>query len=99
MKRWTIKRSSLFILASVIFIMLVIVVLPFVDLLDTAFHRGTAPIAVHAQATSAPTALSTIPAFQQVHTDQAPGHLQQPFASVLTSDPNFLPILLHSLRR
>jgi hypothetical protein len=99
MKRWTIKRSSLFVLASVLFVMLVIVVLPYVDLLDTAFHRGTAPVAVHAQATSAPPTLCTIPAFQQLYTNLGAGRLQEQPAFVVSSAPNFLPILLHTLRR
>src|SRR5437879_443553 len=99
MERWTINRTSLLILASVIFVMLVIVVLPFVDLLDTAFHSGTAPAAVHARATSTPAALSTIAAFQQVQADQMQGHLQEQFVLVVSADPNFLPILFQSIRR
>ncbi len=58
MMRWKIAPSSLIVLGCVVFVMLVIVVLPGVDLLDTAFQRGTAPIAVHAQATSPPAALT-----------------------------------------
>lgn len=56
MGNWNIKASTLFVLGGLVFLMLLIVVLPDVDLPDTAFHRGTAPIVVHAQGTSAPVA-------------------------------------------
>ena len=54
MKRWNISPAALVILGGVVVLMLLIVVLPDIDLPDTAFHRGTAPILVHARATSAP---------------------------------------------
>ncbi len=54
MSNWNIKLSTLLILSGIVFLMLLIVVLPDVDLPDTAFHRGTAPVVVHAQATAAP---------------------------------------------
>src|ERR1700738_4125486 len=57
MKRWNLKSSGLCILFCMFFLMLLIVVLPDVDLPDTAFHRGTAPIVVHTNATSGPPAL------------------------------------------
>ena len=57
MSQWNIKASTLFILSCVVFLMLLIVVLPDVDLPDTAFHRGTAPEVVHAKATAAPVAV------------------------------------------
>ena len=100
MARWKIKPSSLVILGSVIFVMLLIVVLPDVDLLDTAFQRGTAPIAVHAQGTSAPAAVSIPDAFRFLPaTAAAFRHFQAVRALVGDAPPNFLPILLHSLRR
>lgn len=58
MGRWTIKPSCLFVLMALLFLIVVILVLPEVDLPDTAFHGGTAPVDVHAQVTSAPTLLS-----------------------------------------
>jgi hypothetical protein len=54
MSRWNVKTSTLILLGSVVFIVLLLVVLPDVDPPDTAFHRGTAPVVVHAQATAAP---------------------------------------------
>jgi hypothetical protein len=97
---WKIKPSSLVILGSVILVMLLIVVLPDVDLLDTAFQRGTAPIVVHFQGTSAPAAVS-IPYTFPVTSAAAVAlrHLQHPGISADDSSPNFLPILLRSLRR
>jgi hypothetical protein len=78
--------------------MLLIVVLPDVDLPDTAFHRGTAPIVVHAQATSAPVAVIVAPVLP-THNDAAFAWLRSlltEFSTVL--DPNFRPILLQSIR-
>ena len=54
MSRWNIKASTLILLGSVVFVLLLLVVLPDVDPPDTAFHRGTEPVVVHAQATAAP---------------------------------------------
>src|SRR5271167_644786 len=58
MGRWTIKPSVWFLLMGLLFLVVLILVLPEVDLPDTAFHRGTAPVDVHARVTSAPTLLS-----------------------------------------
>jgi hypothetical protein len=54
MRQWTICRQSVFVLLGVLIVIVLVLVLPQVDLLDTAFHRGTAPIVVHAQGTSKP---------------------------------------------
>ena len=54
MSKWKINLPGLVILSCIIFLMLLIVVLPDVDLPDAAFHNGTAPVVVHAHATSAP---------------------------------------------
>jgi hypothetical protein len=54
MRQWTISRQSVFVLLGVLTVIVLVLVLPQVDLLDTAFHRGTAPIVVHAQGTSKP---------------------------------------------
>src|SRR5260370_32494471 len=58
MWRWTISSARLFLLGFAVFVIVMLVVLPQVDPLDTAFHRGTAPAAVHSRATSAPAILS-----------------------------------------
>jgi hypothetical protein len=84
----------------VIFVMLLIVVLPDVDLLDTAFQRGTAPISIHAQATSPPGAVNTPAALQLPDRASDAFHgLHGLKNSAILSGPNFLPILLRSIRR
>lgn len=97
MSRWKVGLSTVFILASLIFIMLLIVVLPDVDLDDMAFHQGTAPLVVHAKATTAPATIAVATVFSLHNPETA-----SPFrnAEVLAAhlDPNFRPILLRSIR-
>jgi len=98
MSRWKVNTSTVFILTSLIFIMLLIVVLPDVDLDDMAFHQGTAPLVVHAKATTAPATIAVATVFSIPSPETA-----SPFhnAEVLAAhwDANFRPILLRSLRR
>src|SRR6476660_8014204 len=54
MRHWTICRPSVLVLLGVLTVIVLVLVLPQVDLLDTAFHNGTAPIAVHARGTAKP---------------------------------------------
>lgn len=98
MANWNIKASTLFILSSLVFLMLLIVVLPDVDLPDTAFHRGTAPIVVHTQGTSAPAAVTVAYVFQFPDPAEASDIplKSEKFSGSL--DPNFRPILLRSIR-
>gem|GEM_PF-3250137 len=100
MARWKLGVSGLIVLGSVIFIMLVIVVLPDVDLLDTAFQRGTAPVVIHSQATSVPGALQ-VPTIFQVAAKPSPvlRGLYSWGTPAVFSGPNFLPVFLSSLRR
>lgn len=51
---WTINRRSVALLLGVLIAILLVLVLPQVDLLDVAFHLGTAPILVHSTATGRP---------------------------------------------
>ncbi len=98
MFQWTLKRSSVLLLVGVFAAMLVIVVAPDWDLPDTAFHRGTAPLVVHARATSAP-AWATAPApFNLPTRAEAHHHFHESRAFALFSAPNFLPIFHRSLR-
>jgi len=98
MSRWNVKTWTLFVLGGLVFLMLLILVLPDVDLPDTAFHRGTAPVVVHANATSAPAPVMVASAL--------PLHSSVPYALAwhrssefdLTLEPNFRPILLRSIR-
>jgi apolipoprotein N-acyltransferase len=54
MRHWTISRQSVLLLLAVLTVIVLVLVLPQVDLLDTAFHGGTAPIALHARAIAKP---------------------------------------------
>lgn len=99
MAQWKVSRSALFVLFSVIVVMLAVVVLPFVDLPDTAFHRGTAPVVVHAQALSAAAAMAGAVVFQVPHAPESSTHFHAHRAFAVYSAPNFLPIFLGSLRR
>jgi hypothetical protein len=54
MSRWNASTSTLILLGSAVFVVLLLVVLPDVDPPDTAFHRETAPVVLHAQAKAAP---------------------------------------------
>jgi hypothetical protein len=51
---WTIKRGPVVLLCFVLLVILLVQILPQVDLLDTAFHRGTAPLVIHSQSTARP---------------------------------------------
>jgi hypothetical protein len=98
MSQWRISRSALFVLFSVMVVMLAVVVLPFVDLPDTAFHRGTAPAVIHAQAVSAGAAIAAV-FCQTPHVPDPATHFHEHRAYAVYSAPNFLPIFLSSLRR
>ena len=98
MSQWNVKASTLAILSCVVFLMLLIVVLPDVDLPDTAFHRGTAPVVVHAAATAAPAAVMVGAIFQVPASGMASRPIRGLGTVALISDPNFRPILLRSIR-
>ena len=99
MSRWNVKAPTLMILSIVVCFMLVIVVLPNVDLPDTAFRQGTAPLVVHARATMPPVVVAVAILLQIPHVLQFwhPDRELELVASVV--DPNFRPILLRSIRR
>jgi|SRR5580700_9051315 hypothetical protein len=99
MSRWKIKASTLFILSIVFFLMLLIVVLPDVDLPDTAFHGGTAPVLVHARATSAPPTVTVAAVFSLPGSAQISRRPRDQEVFAINTEPNFRPILLRSIRR
>jgi hypothetical protein len=99
MARWNIKPATLIILGGVVFLMLLIVVLPDVDLPDTAFHRGTAPVLVHAQATAAPAAVTIVAVLQIPDSAETYRPFYHPGALPVGPRPNSRPILLRSIRR
>lgn len=57
MGRWKLNLWKCVLLLSMLFLFFLILVLPQVDLPDTAFHRNTAPIVIHSRYTSPPAAL------------------------------------------
>ncbi len=98
MSRWTISPARLFVLGLAVFIILLLVLLPQADPLDTAFHRGTAPAVVHANATSTAAILSLAVPFHFLLRAGAPGHSHEPPTVTVYSSPKFLRILHHSFR-
>jgi hypothetical protein len=99
MLRWKVKAPTLVILSCLVFIMLLIVVLPDVDLPDTAFHQGTAPLVVHARANTVPPVVAVAALFQfpKILPFWRPDReLEVVYAHL---DPNFRPILFRSIRR
>lgn len=70
MSRWNASTSTLILLGSVMCVVLLLVVLPDVDPPDTAFHRGTAPVALHTQANAAPPLIVAVPCPPRVATAQ-----------------------------
>jgi len=99
MPRWKIPASTLFILSCLFFIVLLIVVLPDVDLSDTAFHRGTAPLVVHALGTTAPPVVAVTAPFRLPSSKLMLALLRDSDEVGDHLSPNFLPIFLRSLRR
>jgi hypothetical protein len=99
MSQWKAKKSTLFILSCMALIMLLIVVLPDVDLPDTAFHQGTAPLVVHARGTTAPAAITVAAVFHLPDPSQFSSPPRESEGLAENLDPNFRPILLRSIRR
>lgn len=98
MSKWNVKPSTLIILGCVAFLMVLILVLPDVDLPDFTFHRGTAPVVVHAQATAAPAAATVAVVFRIFDSKAASRPPADSRALGGTPEPNFRPILLRSIR-
>jgi hypothetical protein len=98
MPRWTISPSCLSILVCLLFLVVLILVLPQVDLPDTAFHGGTAPVDLHSRVTSAPGLLSVgalVPFSFSTHPASRRSEHSLVFAYATSS---FLPLLHRSLR-
>ncbi len=99
MKRWNISSAALIVLGFMVVLMLLIVVLPDdVDLPDTAFHRGTAPIVVHSQATSAPALVTVAAAVPLTRVEEAYGPFYEPGELAQSPPSNSRPILFRSIR-
>ena len=98
MERWTIKPSYVFVLVSVLFLVALILILPQVDLPDTAFNRGAAPVDVHVRSVSAPGLLSfgTVVLFHFSSQTASGRHERHVRSGHVTSSS--LPLLHRSLR-
>lgn len=99
MSRWNVKASALLVLGIVVLFMLAIVVLPDVDLPDTAFHQGTAPLLLHVRARAVPPIIAVAALFQSPRIVQFWHPDRDPELVAVNFDPNFRPILLRSIRR
>src|SRR5580693_5933226 len=98
MGRWTIKPSCLFVLLTMLFLIVLILVLPEVDLPATAFHRGPAPVDVHAQVTSTPAWLSVSTLVPFSFPAQTATRRREPSLVFAYTGSRFLPLLHRSLR-
>jgi hypothetical protein len=82
-----------------LFLMLLIVILPDVDLPNAAFHRGTAPLVIHSQATAGPSALAVKGPVAPLFATESVPFLREERAVAHFAAPNFLPIFHRSIRR
>jgi hypothetical protein len=98
MKRWTISPSYLSILMCLLFLIVLILVLPDVDLPDTAFHGGTAPVDLHARVTSAPGLLSVTAATPFSFSAHPVSRRCEHSVVFAHATSSFLPLLHRSLR-
>jgi len=97
MARWTISRGALFLLLGFLVLIVVILILPDIDLMDTAFHRGTAPVLEHSRVTSAP-GLLTVRILTPLLFSGEAAESQLERSSLSHATLQSLPILHQSLR-
>jgi hypothetical protein len=97
MWRWTINRKAVLLLLGVLTVIVLVLVLPQVDLLDTAFHSGTAPIVVHARGTAKP-AFQTLPDLSVFCLSAAGIAVQRSERLVLTTGIRKVQLLNHCFR-
>lgn len=98
MDRWTIDGSRLSFLLSWLLLITLILILPQVDLPDTAFHRGTAPVDVHSRITSAPSLLSVGTVIPFSFSANPASHRRENSLVFAHETSSFLPLLHRSLR-
>jgi hypothetical protein len=98
MERWTINASCLSVLVCLLLLVVLILVLPQVDLPDTAFHGGTAPVDLHARVTSAPSLLSVGAAIPFSFFAHPASHHSEHSLVLAHASSSFLPLLHRSLR-
>lgn len=98
MERWAIRPSKLFVLVSLLVLIALILVLPQVDLPDTAFHQGTAPLDVHSRVTSGPGLLSVSTLVSFTVSAHPASRLCEGSLVLARETSVFLPLLHRSLR-
>jgi hypothetical protein len=98
MERWTIKPPYVFVLLSLLFLIALILILPQVDLPDTAFNRGTAPVDVHVRSISAPGLLSVGPVVSFDFPSQTTSGRHEQYVRSGHVTSSSLPLLHRSLR-
>ena len=98
MSRWNASTSTLILLGSAVFVVLLLVVLPDVDPPDTAFHRETAPVVLHTQANAAPPLLVVAPLAPRIATAQRDWLSLRLSKAAVLLPPNDRPIQLCPIR-
>jgi hypothetical protein len=98
MSRWNASTSTLILLGSAVFVVLLLVVLPNVDPPDTAFHRETAPVVLHAQANAAPPLMVVAPLLPRVAAAQYDWLSLRLSKTAVLLPPHDRPIQLCSIR-
>lgn len=79
-------------------VMLLIVVLPDVDLLDTAFHGNTSPLVIHARGTSAPSGAVSVSLFHLASVFKGGGNFHRHADFTGRATHSFITDLTHCLR-
>ena len=98
MSRWNASTSTLILLGSAVVVVLLLVVLPNVDPPDTAFHRETAPVVLHAQANAAPPLMVVAPLLPRVAAAQYDWLSLRLSKTAVLLPPHDRPIQLCSIR-
>ena len=86
------------VLLGTLAIIVLIVVMPDVDLLDTAFHSNTSPLVIHSRGTSAPSGAMSVSLFQLASAFKANGNSHRPADFSGRATHSFITDLTHCLR-
>jgi hypothetical protein len=86
------------VLLSTLTIIALILVLPDVDLLDTAFHSNTSPLVIHARGTSAPSGAMSVSLFHLASVFKQGGKFHRHADFTGRATHSFITDLTHCLR-
>jgi hypothetical protein len=86
------------VLLSTLTIIALILVLPDVDLLDTAFHSNTSPLVIHASGTSAPSGAMSVSSFHLASVFKGSGNFHRHADFTGRATHSFITDLTHCLR-